>query len=124
MASARSPVSQTFLMPGSEGRDSEGRAGSVRGQSQAQLDRSYLGDHLAQTPRQQERSKVGAGGGEVLPRPHVVAVLGAVPRVQKGQVTTREPADLSPSAPRLCMCFFAPRSQWAGCGAPLGPPCP
>ncbi|MEJ1288652.1 hypothetical protein NN561_019686 [Cricetulus griseus] len=109
-------------MPGSEGRDREGRAGSVRGRSQAQLD--GLGDHLAQTPRQQERSKVGAGAGEVLPRPHVVAVLGAVPSVQKRQVTTREPADRSPSAPRLCMCLFAPRPQWAGCGAPLGPPCP
>lgn len=97
-------------MLGSEGRDRQGRAGSVRGRSQAQLDWRWLGDHLAHTPGQQERSKVGAGAGEVLPRPHVVAVLGVVPRVQKGQVTTRERADRFPSAPRLCMslCFEVP----------------
>ena len=86
-----------------EGRNRQGHVGSVRGQSQVQLNGRWLGDHLAQTPRQQERSKVGAGAGEVLPRPHVVAVLGAVPPAQKGQVTTREPADPLPSAPLLCV---------------------
>lgn len=77
-------------MPGSEGRNRQDR-GSERGRIQVQLNGRWLGDHLAQTPRQQERSKVGAGAGEVLPRPHVVVVLGAVPPAQKGQVTTCEP---------------------------------
>lgn len=35
-----------------------------------------------------ERCKVGAGAGEVPPRPHVAAARGAVPRAQGGQVTT------------------------------------
>lgn len=79
----------------------------MHGRSQAQLNGRWLGDHLAQTPPQQERSKVGAGAREVLPRPHVVAVLGVVPPAQKGQVTTREPADQLPSAPHLCVSLCA-----------------
>lgn len=89
-------------MPGSEGRNCQGHAGSVHSRSQTQLNGRWLGDHLAQTPGLQEPSKVGAGAGEVLPRPHVVAVLGVVPPAQKGQVTTREPADPLPSSPHLC----------------------
>ncbi|XP_022365121.1 reticulon-4 receptor-like 1 [Enhydra lutris kenyoni] len=64
-----------------------------------------------------ERCKVGAGAGEVPPRPHVAAARGAVPGAQGGQVTTpgaRKPGLQLPRPLRL-----PPSPSWSGRAAAL-----
>lgn len=128
VASACRPVLQTFLMPGAARWEGGDRTRSVRGRCQAQLEESWPRDHLTTTtlplPRLSpaarliaERCKVGAGAGEVPPRPHVAAARGAVPGAQGGQVTTpgaRKPGLQLPRPLRL-----PPSPPWSGRAAAL-----